>query len=215
MECQNSDTEREERIFHTIIKEICEEKGITVEKKSYDWILQLTKDGKVRHITGNRFDLNREAAGEIACDKYATYEVLSSQNIPIIEHKMVFNPLNRSKYIGSEGIWTSVIDYFSKNNNKLVIKPNNGCEGQGVYLCETLKDVETAIHKLFRTHGSISLCPYYDIDTEYRTFYLDGNCYLVYGKTKPYVVGDGMHSVEQLLLIQNAYLPDNSVVKEN
>ena len=71
----------EERRFHVLMREVCAEMGIKVEKLSYDWILQLSKDGKVRHITGTRFDLNPEATGDIACDKYATYEVLNSQNV--------------------------------------------------------------------------------------------------------------------------------------
>ena len=75
-------TECDERIFHTLIKEICGEKGISCTKLSYDWILELKKGDKVYHITGNRFDLNKEAAGHVACDKYATYEVLKSNNIP-------------------------------------------------------------------------------------------------------------------------------------
>ena len=62
----------EERIFHVLMKEVCSEMDIKVKKLSYDWILQLSKDGKVRHITGTRFDLNPEATGDIACDKYAT-----------------------------------------------------------------------------------------------------------------------------------------------
>ena len=157
----------EERIFHTIIKEICEEKGINVEKLSYDWILQLTKDGKVRHITGNRFDINKEASGNIVCDKYATYEVLKSQGVPVIEHKMVFNPATRTKYIPSNGIWSEIISFFKNNGEKIVVKPNNGCEGQGVFLCNSMSEVEIAIHKLFKNNGSISICPYYDIDTEY------------------------------------------------
>lgn len=207
--------ESNERIFHTIILELCKEKNIDVKKLSYDWILQLQKGDKVRHIAGNRFDINKEAAGNIACDKYATYEVLSSQNVPVVEHKMVFNPVTRTKYIDSNGIWSDVISYFNSHNNKIVIKPNNGCEGQGVYLCETLKDVENAIEKLFRSNGSLSMCPYYDIDTEYRTFYLNGNCYLVYGKTKPYVVGDGVSNIQTLLETENIYMPNNAVVSDN
>ena len=211
----NRNEEHEERFFHTIIKEICEENNIEVTKLSYDWILQLKKDGKIRHITGNRFDINKESAGDICCDKYATYEVLSSQKIPVIEHKMIFNPTCRSKYINENGIWSEIIDFFYKNDKKIVVKPNSGCEGQGVELCQSLKEVEIAIHKLFKNHGSLSICPYYEIDTEYRTFYLDGECYLIYGKTRPNVIGDGNHTIKELLSINNIYMPENNVVKDN
>ena len=62
---------------------------ITLEKLSNDWVLQLSKDGKVRHITRNHFDINPHSSSEIADDKYATYEVLKSQKVPVIEHTIL------------------------------------------------------------------------------------------------------------------------------
>lgn len=202
----------EERIFHVLMKEVCSEMDIKVKKLSYDWILQLSKDGKVRHITGTRFDLNPEATGDIACDKYATYEVLSSQDVPVIEHVMIFNPATRASLIGDEGIWLTVTSEFLKHGC-LVVKPNYGCEGQGVFLCHNIKETEAAIQKLFKTQNSVSVCPYYDIKTEDRTFYLDGEVKLIYGKTKPFVVGDGKTTVGEL--VEELNLPDKSVVKDN
>ena len=202
----------EERIFHVLMREVCAELGIKMEKLSYDWVLQLTKGDKVRHITGTRFDINPEATGNIACDKYATFEVLHSQNVPVIKHTMIFNPSSRAKCIDNEGLWIKVVSEFLKEG-KLVVKPNYGCEGQGVFLCKTLKETEGAVEKLFKTHSSISICPFYDIDTEYRTFYANGKVHLIYGKTKPYVVGDGKSSMGEL--IKELNLPDKSVARDN
>lgn len=202
----------EERTFHVLMRELCTEMGIELKKLSYDWILQLTKDGKVRHITGNRFDINPEAGGDIACDKYATYEVLKSQNVPVVKHVMVFNPAMRRKYIGDEGVSLTVVSEFLKHGC-LVVKPNNGCEGIGVSLCRTLGETEMAIQRLFKSHGSISICPFYDIKTEYRTFYLNGEVRLIYGETKPFVIGDGKSTMQELIGRLN--LPDKGVVQDN
>lgn len=202
----------EERIFHVLMRELCTEMGIELKKLSFDWILQLTKDGKVRHITGNRFDINPEAGGDIACDKYATYEVLKSQNVPVVEHTMVFNPAMRGRYIGDEGVSLTVVSEFLKHGC-LVVKPNNGCEGIGVSLCRTLRETEIAIQKLFKSYGSVSISPFYDIKTEYRTFYLNGKVHLIYGKTKPFVVGDGKSTMGEL--IEQLNLPEKGVVNDN
>ena len=202
----------EEKFFHVMIRELCLEMGIKMEKLSYDWVLQLSKNGKVRHITGNHMDINPQATGDIANDKYATYEVLKSQNVPVIEHKMIFDSSRRNKYISEEGIWTTVISEFEKNGC-LVVKPNNGWEGIGVSLCHTLKETEAAIQKLFKTEASVSICPYYDIKTEYRTFYLNGEILLIYGKTKPFVIGDGETSLGEL--IEKLNLPNKEVVQDN
>lgn len=202
----------EERTFHTLIREVCDELEIKLEKLSFGWILQLSKNGKVKHITGNRFDINPEAGGNIACDKYATYEVLKSQGVPVVEHTMLFNPVTRTKYIGNEGFYLAIVSEFLKHGC-LVVKPNNGCEGIGVTLCRTLGEIEIAIQKLFKTHNSVSICPFYDIKTEYRTFYLKGQVLLIYGKIKPYVLGDGKSTIGEL--IEELDLPDKKVVREN
>lgn len=202
----------EEKLFHTIIRKLCEEKDIKLEKLSFDWILQLTKNNKVRHITGSNFDLNPEASGHIACDKYATYQVLKSLDVSVIEHFIIFNPLVREKYIDDSGIF-SIINEGLKNNKKVVIKPNFGYEGKGVYLCNNLKEAEIAVHKLFKNSSSLSMCPFYDIVTEFRTFYLDGKIHLIYGKTKPQVVGNGKDTLGYLISELN--LPKKLVVEEN
>ncbi len=203
----------EERFLHIIIKELCQEMGIKVEKLSYGWLLQLSKDGKIRHITRNHFDNNPQATGEIADDKYATYEVLKSQEVPVIEHTMIFNPATRSKFIPEEGIWNTVLEKLLKYH-KLVVKANDGCQGKEVQLCHNVREIEIAIQKLFyQGQASLSICPFYDIKTEYRTFYLDGEVLLIYGKTKPCVIGDGKTTLGEL--IEALHLPDKKVIRDN
>ncbi len=205
--------ERREILFHTIIREICLEMNIKMEKLSYDWVLQLSKEGKVRHITRNLFDNNPQATGKIVADKYATYEVLKSQNVPVIEHTMIFNPVIRGEFIPKEGIWNTVVAEFSKNE-RLVVKPNDQSEGIGIELCHSLREAEISIQKLFNQNNtSVSICPYYDIQTEYRTFYLNGEVLLIYGKTKPFVIGDGQSSLVKL--VQALNLPEKPIVQEN
>ena len=202
----------EERSFHVIIRELCEEMGINMEKKSFGWILKLSKGDKVKYIVSTTFPLNPESSGKIVSDKYATYEVLKDAEIPTVKHTMIFNPANRAEYIPAEGNYNTVLSEFLKYGT-LVVKPNSGCEGHGVTLCKSLKEVEVAIQKLFKTNPSVSICPYYDIEKEYRTFYLNGKVLLIYGKTKPFVVGDGVSTLQELITKLN--LPEKSIVDKN
>ena len=204
--------ESKERFLDKVIKELCSEMDIKLEELSYGWVLQLSKNGKVRHITRNHFDNNPQASSEIADDKYATYEVLKSQKVPVIEHTMIFNPATRSRYVPEEGIWTRIENEFIKYG-ALVVKPNNECEGQGVELCRNQKELEIAIGKLFQTHANISICPYYNVKKEYRTFYLNGEVFLIYAKTKPFVIGDGKSTLEER--IKSLNLPKRKVVEDN
>lgn len=193
-----------------LLEELCNELEIEIEKLSFDWVYKLSKSNKIRYITGN-FDINKEASSKIASDKYATYEVAKSQNIPIIEHKMIFNPNDRRKYIKKD-IWDICYDEL-KNNKKVVVKPNLGLEGKGVFRCKTFEEVEIAVKFLLEKNTSISICPYYDIEKEYRAFYLNGEILLIYEKEKPYIVGNGIESIEDL--VKKLKLPHNKVVKEN
>lgn len=187
------------RLFHQIIIELCNELGIEYSFLSYNWILRLKKNKIVRYIAGNRWDLNSEATGNIMCDKFATYEILHNAGIPVIEHKMVFDPVSRYKYLESCGNWGMIIDYYNHNNQKIVVKPNRGSEGMGVFLCENLRDLEKAITILMRTNSSISICPFYPIKEEYRVFYLNGKVLLIYKKSRPFVIGDGKNNLQQLI----------------
>ena len=195
-----------------MLRELCTEMNIKLEVLSYGWIFKLSKDGRVRYITGN-FDINKAASSKIACDKYATYEVLKSQNIPIIKHTMVFNPVDRSDYIKKDEVWKIVNKEFVDNEKRIVVKPNFGFEGKGVFLCNTTYETEEAVKYLLEKNSSISICPFYDIKKEYRAFYLNGKILLIYEKEKPYVIGNGKNDVKTL--VEKLNLPDNEVVRDN
>lgn len=118
-----------EKTFHKIIKELCSEMNINLKRISYDWILELSKNDRVIHIMGNKFDLNTEAAGNIASDKYATYEILRLRKIPVIKHTMLFNPQTRSGYT-TVNKNNEIINRQINKYKKIVIKPNTGYKGK-------------------------------------------------------------------------------------
>lgn len=161
--------------FHKMIKEIGKEKGIQVDVLSFGWIMKLVKADKITYITDYFFNLNAEASSYIAGDKYATYEVLKSFKIPVIEHKIVMRGQVNE---------TEIEQYYQANNKKLVVKANQGFEGKQVYLCEDFEMVKEKIQELLVENRTISVCPFYDIKAEYRTIYLDGECVLTYAKIK-------------------------------
>ena len=95
-----------------------------------------------------------------------------------------------------------------------MVKPNNESEGKGIKLCHNLKETEVAIQNLFNEkYESVSICPYYNIKTEYRSFYLNGEILLIYGKAKPIVIGDGKLSLKKL--IEALHLPNKEGVQDN
>ncbi len=187
-------------IFKKIIEDICRENGIKYNFLSKDWVIMLEKNGKKRFISGYKFDLNSHGIGLIADDKYALYDVLKVKKIPVIEHKIVYNKTNNSDYAIGCNTYEYVKDYFTQNNNHIVIKPNNGTCGRNVFNVTDINEIDTILDKLFKTNYSISICPFYEIKNEYRVIMLNGEKKLLYAKYLPIVIGNGKKTIRQLLL---------------
>jgi len=164
------------------IQEICKAEGIHCESLSQDYIARLTKGGITRHVLWSNWDINHAAADRIACDKCACYTVLDYCGVPAIPHHLLKHPFRRQGWTGEKGTWTQAIEYFNGYNHKVVLKPNLGTNGQGIYYCDTIQTLEAATHDIFETSPDVALSPFYKIKTEYRVFYVNGECPLVYGK---------------------------------
>ena len=166
-----------------IVKEICEENNINYTFLSRDWVVKLEKNKKIAYLVGPRFSINSVTSAAIASDKYATYEVLKNAKLPIIEHKMIFNPKYREGFESDLKSMVEIENYLNEQKNKkVIVKANEGACGNDVYLCETISEIEEVKNKIFEDKESLSICPFYEIDREYRLICLDGEVKLVYGK---------------------------------
>ena len=175
-------------IFNEIITKIGEELGIKVTLLSENWLTVLEKEGKIHFIQGYKFDLNSHGIGNVLDDKGLFYDVLKYKKLPIIEHHVLFHDYDKQE----------VLDYFHKNNNELIIKGNIGTSGEQVFKVNSEQDLFTRIDKLFLNQFSLSLCPYYQIKNEYRVIVLNNEARIIFGKVKPKVIGDGLHTVKEL-----------------
>ena len=188
-----------EKPFFRIMDEICKEKNIKQDIISYGWITKLQKENVSKYIIGYQFDLNSAISYNIAGDKFATFELLKSSNIPTIEHRMIFNPQTRTKYYQNKFL-NEAKELLKQNNNKLVIKANDSCKGKDVHFCSNDEEIESVVEKLFESNNdTLSACPYIDISYEYRAIYLCGEILYIYKKKKPYVIGNGKNTIKELI----------------
>lgn len=167
-----------------LILDICKKEGINVKTLSRGWLFQLEKDGKVRHMFKNCPSLNSQSAGLIAADKFATSEVLSAADIPVIEHAILYPFDNHRDF--AEGCNTPeyLHSFFKKHHQDIVLKPNCGMGGQGITHITSSEQFSTALAAAFSHSDSASLCPFYHIHHEYRVIMLDGEPRLVYSKAR-------------------------------
>ena len=186
--------------FKEIIQEICEEEKIKYKFLSKDWVIMLEKNSKTRFICGYKFDLNLHGMGMVADDKYALYEVLKSKNIPVVEYNIVYDENNHFDYAKGCNTTEYVKEYFIKNNNHIIIKPNNGTCGNNVFNITNINEIDSILKKMFASNFSISMCPFYKIKHEYRVIMLNGENQLLYAKHLPIVIGDGNKTIRELLL---------------
>lgn len=186
--------------FQDIIKQICEQLDIECNILSKGLVIELKKDNKIKYIYGFKFDLNNHALGLILDDKYALYDVLKSNNINVIEHNIVYGPNNQNSYaIGCNNI-EYVTELFNKYNHDIVLKINDGTCGNNVEHITNIHDLEDTYLKLTSKKSSISLCPFYNIETEYRVIILNNQVKIIYRKEKPTVIGDGISTIKELLI---------------
>jgi Glutathione synthase/Ribosomal protein S6 modification enzyme (glutaminyl transferase) len=210
----------DDRVLLQIVKEVCAEEKISMNTYSLGYIIDLEKNGKHKYIVGSKFDINTLATGMIMNDKAATYEILCSHNIMAVEHKMVFNPVTRERYVDDEGVFNEIFNYFNKHNGKIVVKVKDGSEGREVFLCEDVNRLEKKVFEILSKNDDLCLCPFYDVKKEYRTFCIGMECLLTYAKNRPYVIGDGKRNLKELIEEYNGgflkkYYVDKDFLIEN
>lgn len=175
--------------MQSILKDICNKRGIKFTLISNGLLTILEKEGKTRYLIGTKFDLNNQAVGNICDDKYALYSVLSYFNIPVAKHLLINKSYNKEE----------ILKFWKDNNFDVVVKSNTGKCGDDMYHVTNEKELFEKINELLNRFYSISLSPYYEIENEYRTIVLNGKVELVYGKIKPVIIGDGKKSIYELL----------------
>lgn len=200
-----------EQPFFKILEELCDEMDIELSEYSFRFFRQLKKDNKIRNIFLYKFDLNSAVSTEIANDKYATFEFLKANNVPIIDHHMIFNPKTRKDYVSILDIQIAK-KLYDDYNGKIVIKANSSLQGKEVYYIENREDIEKTIDDVFsRDNDSLSICPFEEVKNEYRMVVLDNQCLFGYKKVLPKVIGDGRKSVADFVAELNIEKPDKSL----
>lgn len=170
-------------------------------------LVRLQKDSKTRFIFGYCFDINPEAAAELANDKAAMYEVMVDSGIAAIPHYLLSNVIKPTVAL------SDLVNLFEKHKS-LVIKPNNGNKGE---MIAKFDHPEQAL-KYIEDNPKMSWCAsqYIDIAREVRIVVLNGTARLACEKVKPKMInGLEMHNLTLGATAKGLKLSDidNSVIK--
>nr|WP_249136526.1 RimK-like protein [Bradyrhizobium tropiciagri] len=186
-----------QRIFLETIKKYCLAHEIAIEVRSGGWLVIMTRDTTRRLAIGYDVGLNSAVAHQVANDKSACADVLALAGVAAIPHTL-FLGAKLSKHIPGSDSLEAMQRLLDQNPHGLVVKPNEGTSGEFVIRVTTRAQLETAVARILAAHPSLAISPYVEIADEVRVVLLDARALIVYGKTRPSVVGDGVQSLRAL-----------------
>lgn len=136
-----------------------------------------------RYVWGRDFGLNPASSAAILNDKYAIYEALTYHHIPAAECQIIYHEGDPNSWAVGCNSLAFAEQYFRAHQSHIVLKPNYGSQGIGVRQITSLPELAQAYREVFACSYSASLCPFYNIQHEYRVVILDGAVRLAYMKT--------------------------------
>jgi glutathione synthase/RimK-type ligase-like ATP-grasp enzyme len=188
-----------QRVFVTAVQRYCAEHGIAVETRSQGWLMVMQK-GPRRHLTyGYDVGLNSAVTHRIANDKAATAELLEMNGIACVPHAFFPSPA-LPDYVPAAGTWEAMLGLLKAHPDGTVVKPNEGTSGNLVFRVLTRPALERAVSEIFSLNLNLAISPYLEIKDEVRVILVDDLPVIVYGKRRPGVTGDGVHSILELAL---------------
>ena len=173
MECSN-------RQLIKIVKEICQEHGITFQGFSSDWVIQLTANDHTMFIHGYKFPNNNAAIEQICNDKSALSDLLSAHRIPHVPHSYFSSPYNKQNPPPQDN--RKRMQSLLQEYGKIVCKPNAATGGYGVFKVSSQRELEFASQEIFSASEAMSISPYRKIQAEYRVIIVNASVGVIYEK---------------------------------
>lgn len=165
-------------------------RGIPVIRIGKNSILQLGYGKYQRRIEAAISDATSTVSVDIACDKLMTKNLLKSACIPVAEGDVANNI-------------EDVIKICKDIGYPVVIKPVDGNQGRGVTVkIANDEDAAKAYDIASKINKKVIVEKYIE-DKDYRVLVVNGKVCAVSLRIPPFVVGDGVHSIKELIDIEN------------
>lgn len=153
-------------------------------------------NGRKSYFRYNTLDLNPVGAADIAKDKdYAAF-FMRRMGYPALRGRTFFRA-DFAQALGSTRTLKEAVRY-AKKRYPLVVKPNSGSHGEGVYVVRSEKELSRALRAVFK-HDRVGIVQPYVKGRDYRVVVLDGKVISAYERVPLHVIGDGRSSIAELL----------------
>ncbi len=197
----NGDLNFEEINFSTnLILETAKENGIKCKEIPYTGLFLLTYQGKSEYIHAQPPTNNTRTAVYCCKNKAIAKSILSSHKISVPKGFMI-------KKSDKINYWKSI---YKTLNKPVVVKPIDSSLAFNVFANITSeKDYISAIKTIFKHYGKLNqdlLVEEMFIGTEYRILVTDKKILGIMSRVPANVVGDGIHTITQLVELKNTHL---------
>lgn len=165
-------------------------RGIPVIRIGQNSILQLGYGKYQRRIEAAITDATSTVAVDIACDKMMTKKLLKNACIPVAQGDVADNI-------------DEVIKVCKEIGYPVVIKPVDGNQGRGVTVnIKNEKEAILAYNIASKINKKVIVEKYIE-GKDYRVLVVNGKVCAASLRVPPFVTGDGVHSIKELIDIEN------------
>jgi len=157
-------------------------------------------DGTRRYWNGSALDLNTVGAAELTRDKAYTNLVLRKAGFPVPQGH-AFGSSEWCASTGSTEGFEEALTYADSLGYPLIVKPNSSQGGRLVFRAMNRDDLAASLNSIFREH-TLALIEEKISGRDARLLVLDGEVVLAYERLPLTVVGNGKHSIHELMLMR-------------
>ncbi len=166
-------------------------RGIPTRRLNQNSLVQMGYGRKQRRICAAETDRTNAIAESIAQDKELTRWLLASAGVPTPEGRPVES---------AEDAWSAAEDI----GLPVVVKPQDGNQGRGVATNLTSKEQVFKAYEAAHEESSSVLVERYAPGHDYRVLVINGKIVAAARRESAHVVGDGKHTVSQLIDVVNS-----------
>jgi cyanophycin synthetase len=153
-------------------------------------LVQLGHGKYQRRIQATVTSETRHTAVEIASDKRLTNQILSDLGLPVPRQARVRGP-------------EDAVEAAEKLGYPVVVKPLDGNHGKGVSINLTTPEQVRAAFEEAYEHSSVVIVETFQEGHDYRILVVDGKVVAAAQRVPGHVVGDGAHTIAELVEIVN------------
>jgi glutathione synthase/RimK-type ligase-like ATP-grasp enzyme len=148
---------------------------------------------------------NNATASTLASDKYFTNKVLEDAGIPTLDGEYFFLHDRHRAYRPAGRNREDALAHFAKLGMHAFVKPLQGSRGDFAHALHDEAAFLRYLDEVSKYYDAILIQPIFS-GTERRVFLLDDEAVYSARKYPPFVVGDGVHALGELLMAHNEAL---------